>query len=124
MLRRIAGLLVLLVAAATVVCVVALVAFGGEAGLFVIVFTGTVTLPTLVSLPFLVRAADDVWHGRHQGDRLLFWSLVWAPAPVAFGIGGLLVARVLAGTVLVALLLYLTGTRSKYDWPDATGGPS
>lgn len=120
-LRRAAGLLVLLVAAATVVAFVLLVALGGGGSLIVLAFFGSFLLPTLVSLPFLVRAADDVWHGRHQGDRLLFWSLIWAPAPVLFAIGGLVLARVLVGAVALALLLYLVGTRSKYDWPDATG---
>ncbi len=123
-LRRTAGLLVLLVVAATIVCVVTLLVFGGKWGMFVLLVGGTFFLPTLVSLPFLVVAADDVWRGRHRGNRLLFWSLVWAPAPVAFAVGGFLLGRILVGAVVLALLLYLVGTRSKYDWPDATDAPS
>lgn len=123
-LRRTAGLLVLLASAATIVAFVALVAFERGGSLVILAFLGAFILPTLVSVPFLVAAADDVWHGRHEGDRLLFWSLLWAPGPILFSLAGKLVARAMVATVVVALLLYLVGTRSKYDWPDATGGAS
>ena len=118
-LRRAAGVLILLAAAvigvASAVFVVAMLA-EGEAGLFVLVILATFLVPTFVAIVPMLRVGRDLAAGRHAGDRMLFWSVLFVVAPVmASWRWPVLLAAVVA--VALANVLYAVGTLSKYDPP-------
>jgi hypothetical protein len=115
-LRRAAGVLLLAVAWGTVAALVLAVVAEGTAALMLMLVVGTFLLPTLVALPPLIRVGRDLRAARHEGDRLLFWCLLYCVGPAVLGFAQpLLWAPV--GVVVLAALLYAAGTHSRYDPP-------
>ena len=118
-LRRAAGVLVLLAAGAvglaSAVFVVAMLAEGG-AGVFVLVFLASFLVPTFLAIVPMLRVGRDLAAGRHAGDRMLFWSLLFVVAPLMMAFRWPALFAVIAAVVL-ANVLYAVGTLSKYDPP-------
>lgn len=118
-LRRAAGVLILLAAAAVGIAsavFVTVMLMEGEAGLFVLVILSTFLAPTFLAIAPMLRVGRELWAGRHAGDRMLFWSLLFVVAPLMMAFRWpVLFAAV--GAVLLANVLYAVGTLSKYDPP-------
>lgn len=116
LLRRAAGVILGLVTCLTAAGLAYFVIAEGGGALVVLAFLAAFVVPTLVALVPLMRTAAALADGRHAGDRMLFWSLLFLVGPLVFAVRFPLF-RVLVALVVLANVLYAVGAASKHDPP-------